>query len=60
MLSSDKLDAWSLGVMAVELFSNQPPCSFLDGRSKVRADMLFLLFLLWQYCFCPKLPLAAD
>jgi hypothetical protein len=36
IMATDKLDAWSLGVMAVELLSNQAPFNLLVGREKVR------------------------
>ena len=36
ILASDKLDAWSLGVMAVELLTNKSPFNLLEGKDKVR------------------------
>jgi serine/threonine protein kinase len=33
--ASDKLDAWSLGVMAVELLTNKHPFNLLHGKDKV-------------------------
>ena len=35
MTASDKVDAWSLGVMAVELLTNRPPFNLLEGSNKV-------------------------
>ena len=35
ILASDKLDAWSLGVMAVELLTNKSPFNLLEGKEKV-------------------------
>ena len=35
VVASDKLDAWSLGVMAVELLSNKAPFNLLEGSAKV-------------------------
>jgi serine/threonine protein kinase len=35
VMASDKLDAWSLGVMAVELLTNKPPFNLLEGKEKV-------------------------
>jgi serine/threonine protein kinase len=36
MVATDKLDSWSLGVMAVELLTNKLPFNLLEGKEKVR------------------------
>jgi serine/threonine protein kinase len=40
IMASDKLDAWSLGVMAVELLTNKHPFNLLEGKQKVHSLML--------------------
>jgi serine/threonine protein kinase len=35
VLATTSLDAWSIGVIAVELFSGRPPLSLLQGQEKV-------------------------
>ena len=36
IIVSTALDAWSLGVLAVELFSGKPALRMIDGRDEVR------------------------
>jgi serine/threonine protein kinase len=41
--ASAALDAWSMGVIAVELFSGRPPLAILQGQDKVRCVAVMCL-----------------
>lgn len=58
IVATEALDAWSVGVLAVELFTGQPPIRKFEGQKKVCAYALKLQYMLFgslfarllQYC----------